>query len=403
MKSVLRKILLVVVVIVLLAATIPGYHYYQYFTSHVSTDDAYVDGSVALISARIPGTVARLYVMENWHVNAGDPLLALDPRDYQVRLDQAQAQLERARQSVDQNFAQLEAAEAGSRLAASQLNQAKIDFDRARELRKEGVVSREFYDQADTAMRVAVADQALADHQVQQARAALGGQSTADTDHTPTDHTPTDHTTYDRPIVQQANAALEGAKLDLSYTVLRAPLNGIITRKSVHVGNRIQPGEPLMALVPTDRLYITANFKETQLTNVRVGQPADVEADIYPGYIYKAHIDSISVGTGAAFALLPPENATGNWVKVVQRVPVKIVLNQPAPADKPLRMGLSVEVTVDIANTSGPLLTSTLQNQYQSGNNVRMEGAPENSQTQSWPPAGDETVPVTPNQPAIQH
>jgi len=167
MKSVLRKILLVVVVIVLLAATIPGYHYYQYFTSHVSTDDAYVDGSVALISARIPGTVARLYVMENWHVNAGDPLLALDPRDYQVRLDQAQAQLERARQSVDQNFAQLEAAEAGSRLAASQLNQAKIDFDRARELRKEGVVSREFYDQADTAMRVAVADQALADQLVE--------------------------------------------------------------------------------------------------------------------------------------------------------------------------------------------------------------------------------------------
>jgi membrane fusion protein, multidrug efflux system len=398
MKSVLRKILLVLVVIVLLAATIPGYHYYQYFTSHVSTDDAYVDGSVALISARIPGTVARLYVMENWHVNAGDPLLALDPRDYQVRLDQAQAQLERARQSVDQNFAQLEAAEAGARLAGSQLNQAKIDFDRARELRKEGVVSREFYDQADTAMRVALADQALADHQVQQARAALGGQSTADTD-----HTPTDHTTYDRPIVQQANAALEGAKLDLSYTVLRAPLNGIITRKSVHVGNRIQPGEPLMALVPTDRLYVTANFKETQLTDVRVGQPAEVEADIYPGYIYKAHIDSISVGTGAAFALLPPENATGNWVKVVQRVPVKIVLNQPAPPDKPLRMGLSVEVTVDISNTSGALLTSTLQNQYDRGHGVHMEGAPDNSQTQAWPPAGDETVPITPDQPAIQH
>jgi membrane fusion protein (multidrug efflux system) len=396
MKSVLRKIFLVVIVIALLAATIPAYHYYQYFTSHVSTDDAYVDGSVALISARIPGTVARLYVMENWHVNAGDALLALDPRDYQVRLNQAQAQLERARQSVDQNFAQLEAAQAGAGLAGSQLNQAKIDFDRARELRKEGVVSREFYDQAETAMRVAVADQALADHQVQQARAALGGASNAGTD-----HTPADQTTYDRPIVQQAQAALEGAKLDLSYTVLRAPLTGIITRKSVHVGNRIQPGEPLMALVPTDRLYITANFKETQLTSVRVGQPAEVEADIYPGYIYKAHIDSISVGTGAAFALLPPENATGNWVKVVQRVPVKIVLNQPAPPDKPLRMGLSVEVTVDIANTSGALLTSTLQNQYQHGG-VHLEGAPENSQGQSWGPASDQTVP-TPDQPAIQH
>jgi membrane fusion protein, multidrug efflux system len=392
MKSVLRKILLAVVVLVLLIAIIPAYHYYEYFTSHVSTDDAYVDGSVALISARIPGTVKRLYVMENWRVNAGDPLLELDPRDYQVRLDQAQAQLERARQSVDQSFAQLEAARAGAGLAGSQLNQAKIDFERARELRKEGVVSREFYDQAETAMRVALADQALAQHQVQQARAALGGESTAGAD----------HTTYNRPIVEQAQAALEGAKLDLSYTVLRAPLSGIITRKSVHVGNRIQPGEPLMALVPTDRLYITANFKETQLTKVRVGQPADIEADIYPGFIYKAHVDSISVGTGAAFALLPPENATGNWVKVVQRVPVKIVLNQPPPADKPLRMGLSIEVTVDISDTSGPLLTSTLQSQYQHGK-VQLEGAPPLT---NQPPASPGDIllrPANPSQPEMQH
>ena len=396
MKSVLRKILLVVIVIALLIAIVPAYHYYQYFSTHVSTDDAYVDGSIALISSRIPGTVRRLYVMENWHVNAGDPLLELDPRDYQVRYDQAQAQLERARQSVDQNLAQLEAAEAGERLADSQLNQAKIDFDRAKSLRKEGVVSREFYDQANTAMAVATADRSLADHQVQQARAALGGKDSVETDHT---------TDYNRPIVEQAQAMLEGAKLDLSYTVLRAPLNGIITRKSVHVGNRIQPGEPLMALVPTDRLYITANYKETQLTDVRVGQPADVEADIYPGYIYKAHVDSISVGTGAAFALLPPENATGNWVKVVQRVPVKVVLNQPPPPDKPLRMGLSVEVTIDINNTNGPLLTSTLQNQYQQQNGkVNMEGAPENSQGQALPSTSDEdNSPVTPQQPAIQH
>jgi multidrug resistance efflux pump len=242
---------------------------------------------------------------------------------------------------------------------------------------------------------VASADTALAQHQVQQARAALGGEGSAEAVH--------EH--YNRPIVEQAQAMLEGAKLDLSYTVLRAPVTGIITRKSVHVGNRIQPGEPLMALVPTDRLYITANFKETQLTEVRVGQPAEVEADIYPGYVYKAHVDSISVGTGAAFALLPPENATGNWVKVVQRVPVKVVLNQPPPPDKPLRMGLSVEVTIDINNTTGPLLTSTLQSQYQhQGGRVDMEGVPEHPQGQMQPPASDENHSlVTPNQPAIQH
>lgn len=377
MRSALRKILLAVLVLVLLAAAIPGWHYYKYFESHVSTDDAYVDGTVALVSSRIPGTVVKVYISDNWAVKGGQILLTLDPRDYQVRVDLAQAQLERARQSVDQLFAQLDAAQSGLALAGSQMNQAQIDYTRAKALRAEGVVSREFYDQANTAMQVALADRALADHQLQQARAALGGESD-------------DHARYARPIVEQAESALEAAKLDLSYTAIHAPMAGIITRKSVHVGNRVQPGEPLLAIVPVERLYANANFKETQLTDVRVGQPVEIEADLYPGYIYKGHVDSISVGTGAAFALLPPENATGNWVKVVQRVPVKIVLNQPPPADKPLRMGLSVEVSVDISNTSGPLLSSTFQNQFEQAHQG-VSVAPENLQlpSQALPPATD--------------
>lgn len=351
MKPALRKVLLGIVILVLIVAIIPAWHYYEYFASHVSTDDAYVDGTIALVSSRIPGTVTRLFVEENWKVEGGQPLLTLDPRDYQVRVDEAQAQVERARQSVDQLFAQLDAASAGLNLAGSQLRQAQIDYDRAQRLSRQGVVSRDFFDRATTALRVAVADCALAAHQLEQARAALGGDVI-------------DHARYERPIVQQAQAALNMAKLDLSYTQLRAPFSGIVTRKSVHVGNRVQTGEPLMAIVPVDRLYVTANFKETQLTNVRVGQPVRIEADIYPGYVYEAHVDSISVGTGAAFALLPPENATGNWVKVVQRVPVKVVLNHPAPPDKPLRVGLSVNVSVDISDTSGALLSSRLQQQY---------------------------------------
>jgi membrane fusion protein (multidrug efflux system) len=352
MSSVSRIVLLAVFIVVVLAGIYPVYRYYQYFESHVSTDDAYVDGSVSLVASRIPGTVAKLYVMENWGVKAGDLLLTLDPRDYQVRVAQAEAQLARARQSVDELYAQLQAAEAGVNLAGSQLRETELDYNRAKALREQNVVSTQFFDQATTALRVAVADQALAQHQLQQARAALGGDIV-------------DHARYDRPIVQQAQAVLEGAKLDLSYTEVRSPITGIITRKSVHVGNRIQPGEPLMAIVPVDRLYITANFKETQLTDVRVGQPADIRADIYPGFTYHGHIDSISVGTGAAFALLPPENATGNWVKVVQRVPVKVVLNEKPQPDKLLRMGLSVEVTVDITDKRGPLLSSTLQQMYQ--------------------------------------
>jgi membrane fusion protein, multidrug efflux system len=390
MTGVLRKALLVLVVIVLILCVYPAWRYYKYFSSHVSTDDAYVDGTVGLISARISGSVTGLYVQENWHVNEGDLLLTLDPRDYKVRVDQAQAQLERARESVDQLFAQLDAAQSGLKLAGSQLSQAEIDFRRAKALRQEGVVSSEFYDQATTAWRVALADQALAEHQREQAQAALGGPIY-------------DHARYDRPIVEQAQASLDEAKLELSYTQIRSPMSGIVTRKSVHVGNRIQQGEPLMAIVPVDRLYVTANFKETQLTDVRVGQPAEIEADIYPGFIYKAHIDSISVGTGAAFALLPPENATGNWVKVVQRVPVKIVLNEPPPADKPLRMGLSVEVTVDISNTSGPLLSSTTQTLYQ-GHQAspeigrdRLYAPPPNS-----PGSENPTNPIV-QQPGVQH
>jgi membrane fusion protein (multidrug efflux system) len=369
-----RIILLTIVVAVVLAGILPAYHYYEYFESHVSTDDAYVDGSVSLVSSRVPGTVSKLFVMENWGVKAGDLLLTLDPRDYQVRVAQADAQLARARQSVDELYAQLQAAEAGVNLAGSQLRETQLDYNRAKALREQNVVSTQFFDQATTALRVAGADQALAQHQLQQARAALGGDIV-------------DHARYDRPIVQQAEAVLDAAKLDLSYTEIRSPITGIITRKSVHVGNRIQPGEPLMALVPIDRLYVTANFKETQLTDVRVGQPADIRADIYPGFVYRGHIDSISVGTGAAFALLPPENATGNWVKVVQRVPVKVVLNEPPPPDKLMRMGLSVEVTVDITDKRGPLLSSTLQQRYEQHGEI--------------PWATPETMPYQPQRPNV--
>ena len=371
MKPVLRKILLAVVVVVLLLAIAPAWRYVKFFSSHVSTDDAYVDGTVALVSSRVSGTVTKLFIEENWRVKGGDSLLLLDPRDYQVRVDEAQAQLQRAQQSVDQLFAQIDSAEAGVNLATSQMRQAQIDYDRAAKLNTQGVVSKSYFDQASTGLRVAIADRALAVHQLEQARAALGGNVD-------------DHDRYDRPIVQEAKAALEMAQLDLSYTAIRAPLTGVITRKSVHVGNRIQPGEPLLAIVPTDRLYVTANFKETQLTDVRVGQRVDIQADIYPGFHYEGHIDSISMGTGAAFALLPPENATGNWVKVVQRVPVKIVLNKPAPADKPFRVGLSVDVSVDISDTSGPLVSSTLQHMYDEHKQEMSPGmGPEQLQTRN--------------------
>jgi len=380
----LRRALLAILIVAALLAIAPALHYYGYYSTHVSTDDAYVDGTVALVSTRVAGTVSAVYVEDNWTVKRGDLLVTLDPSDFQVRVNQAEAQLSRAKQTVDEMFAQVKAAQSGLDLAESQDKQARLDYDRADKLRKAGIVSSQFYDQAVTAFRMGEANVALAQHEVAQANAALGeptGASATPVSNLVPQHSDgtnddavqeearqreegLDDSRYDRPIVQQARAALQQAKLDLAYTKITAPFDGVITHKSVHVGHRVQPGEPLMADVPTQHLYIIANFKETQLTYVRVGQKVNVEADIYPGFVYHGHIDSISMGTGAAFSLLPPENATGNWVKVVQRIPVKIVLDDEPPADKPMRLGLSVEASVDISDTHGPLLASIIQRHY---------------------------------------
>jgi len=381
MKSPLvRRILLALVIVVVVAfAGGPALRYYRFYMSHVTTDDAYVDGTVGLVAARISGTVVRVYVSDNWEVSAGQLLVDLDPRDYQVRVDELSAKLDHAHQTVDQLYAQVDAAQSGLKLADSELAQAQIDYDRAVALRDQKVVSREYYDQAYTALRVAAAEKTLAQHQVEQTQAALGGVSEG-------------RARYDRPVVGQAQADLEEARLDLSYTHVRAPFTGIITRKSVDIGDRVQAGQPLMAIVPIKQLYVTANYKETELTDVRVGQQALIWADIYPGYVYHAHVDSIAMGTGAAFALLPPENATGNWVKVVQRIPVKVILNSPPPPDKPLRIGLSVEVAVDITDTRGSLLTSTLQQAYEKlpGNRPWEKTNSDNQPTQGDQPANDQ-------------
>ncbi|HTO69100.1 MAG TPA: HlyD family secretion protein [Myxococcota bacterium] len=331
------------------AALAYGWSYVRFLRAHVSTDDAYVDGGTATVTPRVSGTVISVGVGSNWSVEPGQLLVQLDPRDFQVKLDEAQARLERARQTVDQLHAEYGAAVSSLALSKEKLHQAELDFDRAKKLAAAGVNSRDSFDHADTALRVARADRDLSEHRVQQAAAALGGPPDAPNP-------------YDTPLVHEAEAAVAAAKLDLGYTEVRAPLSGTVVNKHVEVGDRVQPGQPLMNLVPPSaELYVTANFKETQLEDLRVGQAAEIRADVYPDTVFHAHVDSLSMGTGAAFALLPPENATGNWVKVVQRVPVKLVLDDPRPADKPLRMGLSVEAVIDVRNTNGPLLASRAQ------------------------------------------
>ncbi len=370
--------------LLLLAFLFPLAFYYgtkiwAYYATHVSTDNAYVRADIAQITPRIAGAVTEVLVQENWRVQAGQALIRLDPRDFEVRLAAARAALRRARETVDQLFAavevaeerleearlQVEVAQAEVEAVQADFHQAKLDFRRARELLEEEVISQHQFDQAETRYSRALArlrakkkelgqakkTESMRLKELKQARAALGmDPGTPRSEHS---------------LIQQAEAAVREAELNLSYCTLRSPIEGIISRKAVEVGQRVQPGQPLMAVVPLQRVYIEANYKETQLTHVRVGQPAEIRADIYPDYVYRGRVDSLSAGTGAVFSLLPPENATGNWVKVVQRVPVKIILDKPPPKDRPLRVGLSVEVTIDTQSRQGPLLSSLLQEEGQ--------------------------------------
>ncbi len=201
-------------------------------------------------------------------------------------------------------------------------------------------------DRVDTRYRVTQAELTQSQRKLQEALAHIGGSTSIPLE--------------EQPAIKEARAQVEQARLNLEYTKVRAEVSGYITRRQVQPGNWVRPGQPLMTLVPLDyrELWIEANYKETQLTDVYLGQHASVAVDTYPGTVFNGRVDSIMAGTGAAFSLLPPENATGNWVKIVQRIPVKVVLFPPFPKNQPLRLGMSVYVTIDTRNRTGPRLLS---------------------------------------------
>jgi membrane fusion protein (multidrug efflux system) len=337
-----RSLAFVAVAVIAIAAVVAGVRWWIFSSVHVETDDAYVHADTAQVTPRIAGTIDKLYVDANWTVRRGQLLARIDPAEQRVRLRRAEAALAHAVEGVGQARAAVRAADAGLALAEADLEQARLDHARAAQLAGGGVVPAERLDRARTALRVAEARQATARQEAQRARANLG--------------IPDDAPDGEAAAVRQARAERDEAALLLSYTQIRAPIAGVVTRRAAEVGERVQPGQPLMAIVPIEQTYIEANFKETQLNDVRVGQPATIVADIYPDRVFHGRVDGLSPGTGAAFALLPPENATGNWVKVVQRVPVRIRLDEPATADHPLRVGLSVVATIDTSEKSGPML-----------------------------------------------
>jgi membrane fusion protein (multidrug efflux system) len=264
--------------------TVFGVRYWLYARDHEDTDDAFIDTHVIMISAKVDGQALKVYVDDNQQVKAGEPLVDIDPDDYQVKLAQARAAVS--------------AAEAEARKAAG-------DAVSAQELYAKDRISRQSYDHA------------VAEAEATKAQGEL------------------------------ARQRLDAAQLDLSYTRIASPIAGKVTRKAVELRSYIRVGQPLMSIVP-NQVWVTANFKETQLTRMRAGQKVAIHIDAYPGRDFPGHVDSLQAGTGARFSLLPPENATGNYVKVVQRVPVKIVFDDAPEALPPLSPGMSVVPAVDL-------------------------------------------------------
>ena len=346
---------LVVFVLFAIILVIAAVIYIQYKKTHISTDDAFIDGNVHTIAPKVAGTVKTVYVNDNQFVKAGDVLLELDPVDYTTRVREAQSGLdaerkravadtsviETAKRQLAEQEASVAAAQAELNLQQANMDQAARDAKRAEALFKQDALPRERYEQAGTAFEVAKARVKAAREQLRKSRAAVLSQKAV------VQQTEAAFN-LQQSVINQKGATLDIAMLNESYTKITAPTDGFVTKKSVEVGNQVQPGQPLLAIVPLSDIWITANYKETQLDHVRPGQKVDIEVDAYPGKEFKGHVDSIMSGTGASFSLFPPENATGNYVKVVQRVPVKIVFENgevPAGGGK-LKLGMSVVPTV---------------------------------------------------------
>jgi membrane fusion protein (multidrug efflux system) len=403
MRNHLKKLKLVGLGIVVVATAIALY-WLLIMRYRVTTDDAYVHADSAQISSRVDGTVIEVMVDNDFPVERGQVLLQLDPRDFEVAVEQAQGILARTQAEARameisvsvtdiQTTAQLSKAEAEyqgaqdrkkealHRLqqlrkqregAYAEMTQTQRDYKRFETLFQSNVVPEERRDQANTAMVKARATVEATDAQIKALQASLQAiqqevqQAQAQLKSVQAERQQVEVMKEKLAALygqqQEAQSRLKAAQLDLSYTTVSAPISGYIAQKSIQLGDSVKKAQPLMAVVPLHDVYVEANFKEDQLKNVRLGQPAIIEADIYPGYVYHGKVSGIRAGTGAAFALLPPENATGNWIKVVQRVPVKIILAEPPPQDRPLRVGLSLYVTISTRDRTGKVLVPLASN-----------------------------------------
>jgi membrane fusion protein, multidrug efflux system len=325
-----------------------GYAAYWFLDGryYESTDDAYVNGDVVQITSEVPGTVIGLHVDDTQRVLAGQPVLELDPADAKIAEANAEADLARAVRQVRGLFAQGQELRAQIDQREQAARTADDDLKRRGGLIADGAISAEELSHARDAVTTTRANVAAARQQLSQTVAQIDGTTIAD-----------------HPQVLAAAAAVRNAALALHRTDLISPVSGVIAKRSVQVGQRVAAGTPLLAVVPLDDVWIDANFKEGQLERMRAGQPVTVHTDLYGGDVtYHGHVVGIAAGSGNAFALLPPQNASGNWIKIVQRLPVRILLDPKELEAHPLRVGLSTAVRVDLHDASGPLVTTAVRN-----------------------------------------
>lgn len=324
-----------------------GAYWSRYASHYQSTEDAYVSGDLVQITSEVPGTVTDLNVDDTQSVQRDQVLLKLDPADAKVQVDTAEANLAQAVRQVRTVNAQVAQLKAQVRERESDLKRARDDYDRRAILARDGVVSREELSHTQDAIAQAEASVSAAREQLNATTAQIDGT-----------------TIKTNPQVLAATAAVRDAALALKRTQIAAPVAGVVARRSVQVGQRVAAGTPLMAVVPLDGVWVDANFKEGQLKDMRIGQPVTLRADIYGGSTeYHGKLAGVSAGSGGAFALLPAQNASGNWIKIVQRVPVRITLDPQELKAHPLRVGLSMSVDVDVQDTSGPLISDQVRDQ----------------------------------------
>ena len=360
LKAKRKKSLSIFALVVIVAAIVFGI-WYVFFNHTVNTDNAYVGADTAQITSMVTGQVSEILVNDTQQVHKGDILVKIDPRDAEIALAEAKAMLAKAQRTYRQTAAngqslnaQVQVSDDGIASAQAQVLKAQADYNNALEelkrrqvLSESGAISKEELSTAQTASRTAKAALDVAKAALSQSQSNRNAaQSTFDATQALIKGT----SEASAPDVLSAQTQVQKAQLDLDRTVIRATVDGVIAGRSIQVGQRVAPGTVLMKVVPVSQLYVDANFKESQLTKVRVGQAATLTSDLYgDDVVYHGKVIGFSGGTGSAFALIPAQNATGNWIKVVQRLPVRIALDPNELKQHPLRVGLSMEATIDLS------------------------------------------------------